>query len=166
MIKTKICSKCGKEKPIDRYVKQKQIKSGYLNSCKECENTIRNKNPEDKKRRNKKYRENNMEEIKSKAEDYRNMPKNKEKKKSYMRDWKLMNAYGLTPQDWDDMYISQGGSCAICGTHQSNLKKRLHVDHCHDTGKVRGLLCMSCNNGIGSMKDNIEILANAIKYLE
>jgi hypothetical protein len=59
----------------------------------------------------------------------------------------------------------QGGSCKICKTHESNLKRKLFVDHCHTTGSVRGLLCQSCNTMIGNAKDNILVLQAAINYL-
>lgn len=69
------------------------------------------------------------------------------------------------------MLKNQGGVCAICGkpetsTHKSGTMKSLAVDHCHATGKVRGLLCSACNHGIGHLKDSKEIMRAAIKYIE
>ncbi len=77
----------------------------------------------------------------------------------------LKIAYGITAEDYDRMYNEQQGRCAICGKHQSELKRKLHVDHNHITGKVRGLLCMPCNSLLGYSYDNAEILKNAIAYL-
>ena len=64
------------------------------------------------------------------------------------------------------MFAIQRGCCAICGTHQSEMKIRLSVDHDHTTGKIRSLLCKSCNIGLGEFKDRVELLKKAISYLE
>ena len=70
--------------------------------------------------------------------------------------------YGLTKEEHDAMLLLQNNLCAICNKTKD---KTLHVDHDHKTGRVRGLLCYSCNTGIGLLKDDIKYLANAIKYL-
>ena len=85
--------------------------------------------------------------------------------------YKLMSNYGLTQEDYTNMLATQNGVCAICKcaeTAKSNAGyvKNLAVDHCHVTGKVRGLLCHDCNTGIGKLKDNISLLESAIKYLK
>ena len=77
----------------------------------------------------------------------------------------LKRTYGITSEDYDKMYSEQEGCCAICGTHQSELKSRFCVDHDHDTGQVRSLLCNGCNNGIGKLKDNYDLLYRAADYL-
>lgn len=77
-----------------------------------------------------------------------------------------MKKYGITRDDYDEMLQDQGHSCAICGIHQDNYGRRLSVDHCHKTNKVRGLLCSACNTGIGGLKDSVQNLQNAISYLE
>lgn len=69
------------------------------------------------------------------------------------------------------MYVSQNGVCAICGKPETEKSRKgnvrsLHVDHNHDTGKVRGLLCGKCNRSIGVLGDSVQILRNAVKYLE
>lgn len=63
------------------------------------------------------------------------------------------------------MFVEQQGCCAICGRHQSEFKARLSVDHNHATKKIRKLLCSQCNCLLGCVKDNSEILREAIKYL-
>lgn len=75
------------------------------------------------------------------------------------------NLYGITLEDYNNMFASQNGCCKICGTHQSELSKALSVDHCHNTLKVRGLLCGLCNTSLGGFKDNIDLLTKAIEYL-
>ena len=82
------------------------------------------------------------------------------------KDQHLMRQFGITRADYDAMYVAQNGSCACCGKHQVELNVTLAVDHCHNTGQVRGLLCGSCNRGIGLLGDNLEGVHNALKYLE
>lgn len=78
----------------------------------------------------------------------------------------LEKKYGISILDYDRMYQIQGGSCPICKRHQTELKAKLNVDHNHQTGFVRGLLCNSCNQALGAFKDNIDTLQNAIDYLK
>lgn len=75
--------------------------------------------------------------------------------------------YGVTPEQFEQMLATQGGVCAICGTDQWDSKGRgPNVDHDHTTGKVRGILCNSCNNGLGRFRDDTALLLAAVKYLE
>lgn len=76
---------------------------------------------------------------------------------------KRLKRYGMRPEDYQAMFDAQGGVCAICGS--DNKGRRLHVDHDHKTGKVRGLLCTGCNVGMGGMKDDSSILMKAFQYL-
>jgi hypothetical protein len=87
------------------------------------------------------------------------------KTRSLYKYTKQLKKYGITPEDYDNMYNKQNGCCKICKIHQSDLKIRLCVDHCHETGKVRGLLCKHCNTVLGMAKDNIDILEEAKQYL-
>ena len=77
----------------------------------------------------------------------------------------LKRKYGINLFTYNQMHDDQNGKCAICGSHDIELGKRLVVDHDHDTGKVRGLLCAACNSGIGFFKDKTAILRKAIEYL-
>jgi len=78
-----------------------------------------------------------------------------------------LREFGLTIEDYSNMAKDQDGKCAICGSAiGDSAGRRLYVDHNHSTGKVRGLLCSSCNFGIGNFKDSVELLRSAIKYLE
>ena len=78
---------------------------------------------------------------------------------------KLLKHYNMTIEQYDSILKEQNNCCKICSTHESEFDKRLHVDHCHTTGKIRGLLCMACNILLGKAKDNINTLNNAIDYL-
>lgn len=81
----------------------------------------------------------------------------------------LASKYGLSVDDFDTMLQKQGGGCAICGHAVGILHRgkrlRLCVDHCHQTGVVRGILCNGCNTGIGSLKDDPNLLERAAEYL-
>jgi hypothetical protein len=79
----------------------------------------------------------------------------------------LKQKYGITPEEYDAVLASQGGNCAICGEPPSDSRGyKMHVDHNHSTGAVRGILCGPCNRGIGNLGDDIERLRAAIRYLE
>lgn len=87
--------------------------------------------------------------------------KHTEKRLSYRRKY----LYGLSEEEYQDMLFKSGGNCEICGG-TCKTGRALAVDHCHTTGKVRGLLCTRCNNAIGNFEDNVSILKAAITYLE
>jgi hypothetical protein len=74
--------------------------------------------------------------------------------------------FGLSLEQYNEMFTAQGGKCKICGTHQLELKRRLAVDHDHNTGKIRGLLCQHCNLVIGLALDSTTTLESAIEYLK
>ena len=79
----------------------------------------------------------------------------------------LMRKYGLTLEDYDRMLREQGGTCALCSrVPEQERYKRLNVDHCHNTGKIRGLLCTPCNCAIGILGDTVEHVRQAVIYLE
>lgn len=93
-----------------------------------------------------------------KAREYRK--KHIEEKAAYNRMYNLRKKYGLTEQQYTSMQEEQGGLCALC-----SRRKKLVVDHCHSTGKVRGLLCDQCNTGMGMLGDTEESLRRATTYL-
>lgn len=108
----------------------------------------------------------NIKTVKLKKKEEKVIPKYVPLKRGYSktpqsRDRHYRQKYGITLDDYNKMLENQGGRCAICGS----ISGALFVDHCHKTGRVRGLLCCSCNTGIGLLKDNIDVLTNAIKYL-
>jgi len=110
------------------------------------------------------------------------MAKSKEQKAAYMREYNkrkpasqkqidLKRRFGISLEDYEAMLEKQNGVCAVCGNPETVIDSRtneprsLAVDHCHTTKKVRGLLCMGCNQGLGNFRDNPEFLAKAISYL-
>jgi hypothetical protein len=97
--------------------------------------------------------------------------RNKSNKKEYrekVRANDYRKCYGITIADYDDMFKAQDGKCAICGTSKPHTRsdvRHFSIDHDHDTGQVRGLLCDQCNRGLGLLHDDIERLKSAIQYL-
>ena len=77
-----------------------------------------------------------------------------------------MNRFGLTPKDYENLLKVQDYKCAICESPLTFVKNSAVVDHCHGTNKIRGILCRSCNTGLGAFKDEKSFLAKAIYYLE
>ena len=81
------------------------------------------------------------------------------------REYRFKKLYNLTIDQYNNILAQQYYSCGICKRHESEFKYKLRVDHCHTTGKVRELLCNSCNVLLGHSKENINNLNNAIGYL-
>jgi len=143
-IDTRVCSKCGKEKSITEFSKRNSRKRGYQYACKDCCRKYRRKHKDKSILYNKEYWKNN-----------------KKRLSAYMKFYH----YGVTPEDYDKLYKKQNGCCALCGRHQSELTKTLCIDHDHKTGKIRGLLCLSCNRGVGYLQDDAELCLKAYQYL-
>ena len=109
-------------------------------------------------------------------ESYRSMCQTCDKARKSKRDRRtskeraeqhLLKKYKMTPASHKALLESQGNRCAICGTTEPGGRyNKFHVDHCHETGKVRGLLCHRCNYALGYFQDNPQNLQNAIQYLE
>jgi hypothetical protein len=93
------------------------------------------------------------------------------KRRSLDPDWErnndLKKKYGITVAVFNQMLADQGGRCAICRTDTpGGVSSNFHVDHCHDTGAVRALLCMACNTGIGKLQHNPDLLIKAAEYIQ
>ena len=96
--------------------------------------------------------------LEAKALDYK---KHRGKRLAYRRSY----LYGVSQGDYETLHNKSKGVCGICGCAEGS-KMALAVDHCHKSGKVRGLLCNNCNNGLGRFKDDPDLLQLAIKYLK
>ena len=88
-----------------------------------------------------------------------------QKTKEHQRCKALQKKFGITLEDYNQMFADQEGHCAICGVHQLDVSLTFAVDHDHKTGEVRGLLCRHCNVGLGHFRDDTTLLAKAIAYL-
>jgi hypothetical protein len=128
------------------------------------------KDPELKKQKEKERYEKNKINVIEKSTVWNKENKRARQVISMNYQWKTLGyKFGekdFSYDDFDELFSEQKGRCANCKTHQADLNKTLSVDHCHETGQVRGLLCQRCNAILGMAKDNIEILKNSIEYLE
>lgn len=162
----KTCAKCSVSKPLDLFSNHKKTKDGKCSWCKACHliasNRFKDENPERIKEINKKAR--STPEAKAKAKDRE--IRNKEKRSLQSRFKTIERKYGLSKEGYLGMVEKQNNQCKICGLNGGdNLWGYLYVDHCHETQTIRGLLCHNCNWLLGTAKDSIEILTNAIAYL-
>jgi Recombination endonuclease VII len=90
---------------------------------------------------------------------------NPENRKKYNKSYQLKSLYGITKNEFEKLKANQNYCCAICNK-QLDDSFGTHVDHCHKTNVIRGVLCRSCNIGLGHLNDSIEILKSAVKYLK
>ena len=134
----KICSTCGVL--TDRFGMSSRAKDGLRSQCKDCEKVY-------EARRKRDY----ASEYQSRTPEYR-------------RNRHLKHRYGITLEDYNSMLQEQNGSCAMCPT--TALEEVLCVDHNHDTGAVRALLCKTCNTMLGMAKDSVDRLQAGIDYLK
>lgn len=88
----------------------------------------------------------------------------KQCRREHHYDYNLQHRYGITLKEKIEMFEKQGKCCAICGQY-SDTHKSFHVDHCHSTMEVRGILCNNCNAGLGMFNDNPDTLDKALEYL-
>lgn len=147
---SKFCSRCEIKKDLIQFSKDKGQSSGLRPECKDCV---------------KKYYRENKKSINKKHKEYRDSHKAERRKQD------LKNKYNITLNQYNKLVEDQKGVCEICKlpeTRKGNNRKikRLSVDHCHKTGKVRGLLCQKCNSVLGYVDENKSILNNMIIYLE
>lgn len=149
----KTCSKCNQTKNLNLFYRNKRNKDGLNYYCKECSNSINND-----------FRKNRYPLDKQKNRD--NQKRWQQRHSKEVKDKKLKAKFNITIKDYNNMLTEQNYSCKICCIKQIDLTINLSVDHCHFTGKIRGLLCNSCNLALGLFKDNIEYLKNAQNYLK
>jgi len=166
---SKFCFICGKLKPLTEFHKHSSRNDGYRSECKECRVNKQKKDYNSPKQRCTICFEEklNTEEFFFKKKQKKGSRKVfraecKECHKKRMRNHHLKNRYGMLNSDYEIKVKNQENKCAICLSEV----KRLMVDHDHVTGKVRDLLCDSCNRGLGFFKEDIKILINATEYIK
>ena len=151
------CRKCGLEAytefTLSNFITHPKGLYGYANLCKDCDAT-RNREAKRPREYRKDYYLTNKEKIKQ------NVYKNRTPEQR--RDYALRSKYGITLIDYNIMHEEQEGKCFTCHTYSDKLV----VDHNHDTGEVRALLCNHCNSALGFSRESILVLENLIKYIE
>jgi len=151
----KICTKCGENKPLEDFNKYKKTRTTgeryvYESAeCKVCKYAQFKANP-NRVKNNSKYQKTSKGRISARKN--------------------VLKQYGLALEDYEKMFSNQGGACMIClrpesATHGGKIKN-LCVDHCHESGRTRDLLCSGCNVALGRIEDNIDTLKAMIEYLE
>jgi hypothetical protein len=163
----KSCNRCEEQKDISEFYKNSHASDGLKSICKSCTS-----------KKAKEYYDNNPDKIKELS------------RKSYLRDKDIISArskenwknnesrrkknrlkpYNITQEELDLLLLNSDYKCNLCGVsredHYELYKKDLHIDHCHTTQQVRGILCHSCNLGLGYFKDDKNLLSKAITYLK
>jgi Recombination endonuclease VII len=156
----KRCKHCGIEKPLEDFYVDRKARDGRRPDCKVCNLARRRlKYAEDPRPyidRALKWQRENRERHLQRMRDYNATPA----KKISNRKSHLKRKYGLTLEAFDELLASQGGGCAICGRPEPD-----NVDHDHETGRVRGILCFTCNVAIGLIGEDEERLNGALSYL-
>lgn len=154
----KRCPTCKDTKPLTEFGKDKHRSDGLTTCCKSCKNKRykiwRNKNLDH-------IRKLNREHVAYRKKYYQTPEIKLKHRKRYIE-----RTFNISYDVYEKMLLDQNEVCAICKRPETSSKcKYLSIDHCHTTNAIRGLLCVSCNRGIGMFWDNIELLKTAITYL-
>jgi hypothetical protein len=159
----KRCTKCGEWKPRADFYAAKGCIDGLRGDCKACFAARRrvwySKNREREIARVKAWQQANPERHGATQKRVR------DRRRPVARDQYLRRTFGLGSAEYDELLRAQGGRCRIC-RRQPRVDSSLHVDHDHETGEVRGLLCFRCNGGLGQFAEDAERLRLAADYLE
>lgn len=154
----KRCPKCGETKELSQFFRNRRTKDGLTCWCKSCHGAAtlayQKAHPAETAARHKAYRERHPEKVAEWNSTRANRAIN------------LKARFDMTPEQYDELLAKQGGGCAICGQHRVRSGRySMHIDHDHETGAVRGILCPHCNAGIGHFEDNPSRLLAAAEYL-
>lgn len=147
---TKECPKCHQTKPFSAYAIDKNNFHGIATYCRECQSA---------KHAEWRERAGNKQKLAIDQKKWRDA------NPRLAKDFKLRKTYGVPLGWYDETLAAQGGVCAACGTDKPGGRGDFHVDHCHDHGHVRGLLCADCNVGIGYLHHSVARMEAAIRYL-
>jgi hypothetical protein len=156
----KECSMCNNELPIGSFGNDVRYADGLASRCRSCQSEA----TKAYYRRNESYRERSKARAIATRRKHMSDPVKAEEIRTYKKRWDRIGKarkYGLTVEQVEAMKEAQGGACAIC---ECRLVSQC-IDHDHRTGSVRGLLCFSCNVGIGHLRDDPRILRAALAYL-
>lgn len=176
----KRCPGCGEMKPFTAFGRNRRMSDGLQSWCKVCHGAAKRrwdaKNPERKRELSRRWHSANRDLVNarvkaryhsdpeaSRADARRKYHASPEPARVSANRRRNLRKYGISEGEYRSLLAAQEGGCAICGARPAG--KRLHIDHCHTTGTVRGLLCSNCNLGIGNFRDSPGLLMAAIHYL-
>jgi hypothetical protein len=161
----KRCVKCGVAQPLDQFYRAKGTRDGLRGDCKPCfKERARLRylaDPAAAKARVKRWQQANPDRLNA----YRRQRRLEPEVKRRERAGHLKRKYGISLEHYDSMLDDQGGGCAICKREPIG-QIPLHVDHDHETGKIRGILCFTCNNALADFEDDPALLRSAVAYVE
>ena len=162
----KVCRQCHEEKTLSDYYYVKESVDGHAHICKKCSasnarewyRTHHKRALKTRRGYYKKHKEREKENWK------RYYEKHRKRLTQSAKEYVMKRKFGMTVAAYERMLVGQMGVCAICHKGPGRYP-RLAVDHCHKTGKVRALLCGSCNGGLGLFKDREDVMLAAVEYL-
>jgi hypothetical protein len=145
----KLCTKCKQIKDLSHFGRDSNTKSGFRSRCKVCRSI-------DTSEWNKAHR----------ADVALSSRKWQKKNPEKVKDVVLKRRYGISLEEYRQRLEAQRRCCPICLKHESVLNVKMSVDHCHKTGKVRGLLCNPCNTALGFIKEDAEAAIRLAEYIK
>lgn len=159
----KICKNCGDLKALRFFSKNIRMKDGRVNRCCECSKISARKSREKYKELGRKITEEQKVINNNRSRKFK--LKNLERVRAQQRKSFLKARYDFTQQEFFELFKKQNFSCAICSSTNLHGKRNMYLDHNHSNGKVRGILCLKCNAGLGQLSDNPQTILKAYRYL-
>lgn len=160
----KPCRICGEVKDLAEFHRATGMRDGHRNECRTCFRELARQRYQQNREKyiagTQRWQRDNPDRVK----EYRTKRNARPEIKRQQRDAYYRRTYGISADEYDAMLREQHGLCAICGSRPSKVAQ-MHVDHDHEHGHIRGLLCSTCNQGLGQFKEQPSLLLRAIVYL-
>ena len=163
----KWCCRCKTALPRSEFNRNRNTKDGKQTYCRPC-------SAEDTAERRRKWSDAQFARAAATNRAYRQTAKHREARALWHkskdgrrsnRRTKIRHKYGLTECQYDALMQRQGGLCAACGVTLADATRYVHIDHCHETRRVRGILCNGCNVALGHAREDVNVLMGLISYL-
>ena len=164
---SKVCKVCGVRKELDEFYRAAGCVDGRRGECRQCFQAKAKARRDASPQRTEQARARTRRWMADNPERYAENKRRFKESGGYARALRkahLKAKYGITPEDYDRMLEQQGGGCCLCGAPPPEGGS-LHVDHDHDTGRVRSLLCFRCNAGLGQLRHDPALLKRAAEYV-
>jgi hypothetical protein len=161
----KTCITCGVVKPLGEFYRAAGMRDGHRNDCKVCNLAAKKDryraDPQAHIDRVRRWQIEHPERVRQSRRERNAKPEIKRRQ----RDAYYLRSYGISADEADEILAAQNGRCAICCTPATDRLASMHLDHDHDTGAIRGFLCIDCNHGLGKLRDSADLLLRALVYL-